>query len=288
MLQDLGRDDAAGYDHVVIVGRDAFLRERVHHDDRVEWQHADGVVVLPGDLRGHGREVSGVLREVDRIDLDASEIAAIFTIRLPANCRVGVSGNSSVDDFLPRALIADVPEIPSAMPFTDEYAFLLVSSNGDVPFTKMAGSFDTVTPSSKLPMDPRIASDPSDAALRPHATLAFASALSSQISTCNGRPSEHVRFTAWTAASTPVRSRSPALPSGDVDAAIDVNLIGAPGHGFDGAVVRGVDELAPLELLPLHAVAERTRTTIRSTRRARGPRTPVHDCLPEGSFAPFS
>jgi hypothetical protein len=46
--------------------------------------------------------------------------AAIFTIRSPANFRIGVSGSTSVDDFLPRALIADVPEMPSARPFTDE------------------------------------------------------------------------------------------------------------------------------------------------------------------------
>src|SRR5215813_10024069 len=99
--------------------------------------------------------------------------AAIFTIRLPANSSVGVSGSTSVDDFLPRALIAEVPEMPSAMPFTDEYAFLLVSSNGEVPFTKIAGSFDAVTPSSKLPEEPKIARDPSDAAFRPHARLAL-------------------------------------------------------------------------------------------------------------------
>src|SRR4051812_17717220 len=107
-----------------------------------------------------------------------SSSAAIFAIKVPANWSVGVSGSKSVDDFRPRALIADVPEMPSAMPFTDEYAFLLVSSNGDVPFANTAGSLDTVTPSSKLPMDEKIASDPSDAALRPHARLAFVSALS--------------------------------------------------------------------------------------------------------------
>ena len=45
-FSDLGRDDAAGHDHVVVVGRDAFLRECVDHDDGIEWQHADGVVVL--------------------------------------------------------------------------------------------------------------------------------------------------------------------------------------------------------------------------------------------------
>ena len=47
-----------------------------------------------------------------------------------------------------------------------------------------------------------------------------------------------MRFTAWTAASRPVaQPLAASLPSGDVNAAIDVNLIGAPGHGFDGAVV---------------------------------------------------
>ena len=77
---------------------------------------------------------------------------------------------------------------------------MFVSSNGDVPFTKMAGSFDAVTPSSKLPMEPRIASEPSEPAFRPHARLAFVSSLSSQIVTCSGRPSAHVRLTPSTAA----------------------------------------------------------------------------------------
>src|SRR4051794_6694914 len=127
-------------------------------------------------------------------------IPASLTSRAPANSKVGVSGSASTDDFLPRAFSADVAEIPSARPFTDEYAFLLVSSNGEVPFTKMAGNFDAFTPSSKLPTDPMIASDPSDPALRPHATLAFKSVLSSQIVTCSGRPSAQVRFTPSTAA----------------------------------------------------------------------------------------
>src|SRR5262249_12546138 len=122
-------------------------------------------------------------------------IAASLTSRPPANWNVGVSGSTSVSVALPRALSADAAEIPSARPFTDEYAFLLVSSNGDVPFPNMAGSLEAVTPSSKLPTDPRIASDPSDAALRPHATLAFTSALSSQIVTWSGRPSVQLRFT---------------------------------------------------------------------------------------------
>src|SRR5262245_66182259 len=126
-------------------------------------------------------------------------IAASLTSRAPANWNVGVSGSTSVSVVLPRALSADAAEIPSARPFTDEYAFLLVSSNGDVPFPKSAGSFDAVTPSSKLPTVPRIASDPSDPALRPHATLAFTSALSSQIVTCSGRPSVTLRPTPITA-----------------------------------------------------------------------------------------
>src|SRR4051812_7154983 len=96
----------------------------------------------------------------------------------------------------------------------------------------MAGSFDAVTPPSKLPTVPRIASEPSEPAFRPHARLAFVSALSSQMVTCKGRPSEHLRLTPLTAASIPVRNRSPPRPSGPDNAAIDVNFSGAPGHGF--------------------------------------------------------
>src|SRR5262249_16802434 len=164
-------------------------------------------------------------------------IAASLTSRPPANWKVGVSGSTSVSVALPRALSADAAEIPSARPFTDEYAFLLVSSKGDVPFPKMAGSFDAVTPSSKLPTDPRIASDPSDAAFRPHAPLAFPSALSSEMFTCNGRPSVQLRFTPSTAALVASENADVAFPSGVVSGTISVTLIGVPGHGFDGAVV---------------------------------------------------
>src|SRR5262249_40742230 len=103
---------------------------------------------------------------------------------------------------------------------------------------------------------------------RPHARLAFASALSSQTLTASGRPSEHLRFTESTAALSPSSKRCPPLPKGDVSAAIDVTLIGAPGHGFDGAVVPVFDLLALLELLPLHAV----RTSARATSRHAPPR----------------
>src|SRR4029077_9284144 len=115
---------------------------------------------------------------------------------------------------------------------------------------KIAGSFDAVTPSSKLPLAPRIASEPSEPAFRPHATLAFASALSSQMFTCNGRPSVQERLTAWTAASMPARARSPPPPleSGPVNAMIDVNFSGVPGHGFDVAVVPDAPFVPLLEL----------------------------------------
>ena len=158
---------------------------------------------------------------------------------------------------------------------------MFVSSNGDVPFTKMAGSFDAVTPPSKLPMEPRIASEPSEPAFRPHARLAFVSALSSQMFTSSGRPSEHLRLTASTAASRPVRVRSPPLPSGLVNAMIDVNFSGAPGHGFDGAVVPDAPFAPLLELLPLHAATDSAKTVIRHTPRACTPSPSIHELLPQ-------
>jgi hypothetical protein len=61
---------------------------------------------------------------------------------------------------------------------------------------------------------------------------------------------------------TPVRNTCPAVPSGDVIAAISVNLIGTPGHGFDGAVVPGGPDPPALFELPLQAVPVSATTAI--------------------------
>src|SRR4029078_12850302 len=130
----------------------------------------------------------------------------------------------------------------------------------------MPGSFDAVTPPSKVPMEPKIASVPSEPAFRPHARVAFESALSSQMFTCSGRPSAHVRLTPSTAASMALRDRSPALPSGPDSAMISVNFDGAPGHGFEvGVVLFDAPLDPPFELLPEQAATDNAKAVITHT-----------------------
>ena len=69
---------AERHDHGVVLGREAFVGQRVHHDDGVDGQQADCFVVELRDLRGDGREVGGVLREVDRIDLEVEQLRDVL------------------------------------------------------------------------------------------------------------------------------------------------------------------------------------------------------------------
>ena len=86
----------------------------------------------------------------------------------------------------------------------------------------------------------------------------------------------------------PAQSLAALSPSGDVSAAIDVNLIGLPGHGFDGSGRARRDELRALGAAAARGARQSATTAITHALARVSPRTPVHDCLPEVSLAPFA
>ena len=189
--------------------------QRVDHDDRVDRKHADGVVVLLGDLRRDRCEVGGVLRVVDRVDFDVRAVAASLTSRFPANstsaCRAAQRrrflaagfdrgrGRDAKRETVHRRIGVLVRQFERRRAVHEDCRATSTPSRRRRSCRSTRGSRATR----------RIR------ALRPHATLALRSVLSSQIVTCSGRPSAQVRFTPSTAALTPVCSTCPALPNGD-------------------------------------------------------------------------
>src|SRR6478609_3389331 len=116
----------------------------------------------------------------------------------------------------------------------------------------MPGRFAAVVPPSKLPVEPNSASEPLDAASRPHFVAPLGDDLSSQMSISSGRPSWHVPLTALTATFVPSVVPVVALPttSGPERLRIDVILIGSPGHGTVLVVVPSPDPSEDPPLLP--------------------------------------
>src|SRR6476660_5467956 len=118
----------------------------------------------------------------------------------------------------------------------------------------MPGRFAAVVPVSKLPVEPNNASDPSEAASRPHRVAPFGDDLSSHRLTSSGRPSWQVPLTALSPTSSPSLVPWVALSttSGPDRLRMEVSLIGSPGHGFVVVVVPPADvfESPPLLLQP--------------------------------------
>ena len=122
--------------------------------------------------------------------------------------------------FAPAAAEADAPPTTSVSAEIAAKDRGLVRSNTLAPAPRMPGRFAAVVPVSKLPVEPNSASDPLDAASRPHFVAPLGDDLSSQMSISSGRPSWQVPLTAFSATFGAVlralrpRSRPRAGPTG--------------------------------------------------------------------------
>ncbi len=180
--------------------------------------------------------------------------------------------------FAPAAADADAPPTTSVSAEIAENARGLVRSKTLAPPPRIPGRFAAVVPVSKLPLDSNSASDPLDAASRPHFVAPLGDDLSSHMSISSGRPSWQVPFTACTPTLVPssVPADELSTASGPERLRMLVIFSGFPGHGTVVVVVppAAFDEPPSSPLLP-HAASKETSVTSTRMRtpRARGAAT---------------